>query len=136
MNSAETANHSSNVLQNLVYSKIYLKHLEFNCMFWHGLEIFLIWINIFYGIVMPELSVMLFLYGKTALVVVKTFRSSPPWSLLKPGPRSWTWTLKNLESERPGPRKTWTVKCRWNTAGCRKTIRRPNSIIPLSLEIC
>ena len=80
-----------------IYNKIYLKHLEFNCMFWHGLETFLIWINIFYGIVMPELSVMLFLYGKTALVVVKTFRSSPPWSLLKPGPRSWTWTQKNLD---------------------------------------
>ena len=30
--------------------------------------------------------------------------------LLKPGPGPWTWTLKNLDPEKPGPRKTWTQK--------------------------
>ena len=30
--------------------------------------------------------------------------------LLKPGPRPWTRTLKNLNSEKPGPRKTWILK--------------------------
>ena len=32
------------------------------------------------------------------------------WLLLKPGPRPWTRTLKNLDPEKPGPRKTWTLK--------------------------
>ena len=30
--------------------------------------------------------------------------------LLKPGPRPWTRTLKNLISEKPRPRKTWILK--------------------------
>ena len=30
--------------------------------------------------------------------------------LLKPGPRPWTQTMKNLDPEKPGPRKTWTLK--------------------------
>ena len=30
--------------------------------------------------------------------------------LLEPGPRHWIRTLKNLGSEKPGPRKTWTQK--------------------------
>ena len=30
--------------------------------------------------------------------------------LLKPGLRPWTRTLKNLDLEKPGPRKTWTQK--------------------------
>ena len=27
-----------------------------------------------------------------------------------PGPGPWTQTLKNLDLEKPGPRKTWTQK--------------------------
>ena len=30
--------------------------------------------------------------------------------ILKPGPRPWTRTQKNLDPEKPGPRKTWTLK--------------------------
>ena len=30
--------------------------------------------------------------------------------LLKPEPGPWTQTLKNLDPEKPGPRKTWTLK--------------------------
>ena len=53
--------------------------------------------------------------------------------LLKPGPGRWTrtlknltlktWTLKNMEPEKHGPRK------KWETSECRKTIRRPDNII-------
>ena len=32
------------------------------------------------------------------------------WLLLKPGPRPWIRTQKNLDPEKPGPRKTWTLK--------------------------
>ena len=32
------------------------------------------------------------------------------WLLLKPGPRPWTRTLKNLGAEKPAPRKIWTLK--------------------------
>ena len=32
------------------------------------------------------------------------------WLLLKPGPGPWTRTQKNLDPEKPGPRKTWTLK--------------------------
>ena len=48
---------------------------------------------------------------------------SNKWLLLKPGPRPWTrtldqdpelgpWTqtLRNLDSEKPGPSKSWTLK--------------------------
>ena len=30
--------------------------------------------------------------------------------LLKPEPGPWTWTQKNLDPKKPGPRKTWTLK--------------------------
>ena len=30
--------------------------------------------------------------------------------LLKPGPRPWTRTLKNMEPKKPGLRKTWTLE--------------------------
>ena len=30
--------------------------------------------------------------------------------LLKTGPGPWTWTLKNVDPEKPGPRKTYTLK--------------------------
>ena len=30
--------------------------------------------------------------------------------LLKPGPRPWARTLNNLDPEKPGTRKTWTLK--------------------------
>ena len=30
--------------------------------------------------------------------------------LLKPGPRPWTWTLKNLDPEKSGLTKTWALK--------------------------
>ena len=30
--------------------------------------------------------------------------------VLKPGPGTWTRTLKNLDPWKPGPRKTWTQK--------------------------
>ena len=30
--------------------------------------------------------------------------------LLKPGPRPWSWPLKNLDPEKAGIRKTWTLK--------------------------
>ena len=32
------------------------------------------------------------------------------WLLLKPGPRPWTRTLRNLYPEKPGPSKTCTLK--------------------------
>ena len=32
------------------------------------------------------------------------------WLLLKPGPRPWTRTQKNLDPEKPGTWKTWTLK--------------------------
>ena len=55
--------------------------------------------------------------------------------LLKPGPRDpgsglWIRTLKNLDPEKPGTWKTCEIVER------RKNIRRPNSIILLTLEIC
>ena len=36
--------------------------------------------------------------------------NSPPRLLLKAGPMPWTRTLKNLDSEKPGPRNSWTLK--------------------------
>ena len=32
------------------------------------------------------------------------------WLLLKSGHGPWTQTQKNLDPEKPGPRKTWTLK--------------------------
>ena len=32
------------------------------------------------------------------------------WLLLKPGPGPWTCILKDLDLEKPGPWKTWTLK--------------------------
>ena len=58
--------------------------------------------------------------------------------LLKPGPRPWSRTL-DLDTEKPGPWKSWTQKNwdpekpgprkMWETAGCRKKIGRSHSII-------
>ena len=42
--------------------------------------------------------------------------------------KTWTRTLKNQDPEKPGPSKTW------ETAGCRKMIRRPHHL--LTLKIC
>ena len=56
-----------------------------------------------------------------------------------------TWTLQNLDPEKPWPCRTWILEKQdpekpgpwktWETAGCRKKIRRPLNIILLTLEI-
>ena len=56
---------------------------------------------------------------------IRTLNSDPE----KPGPRK-NLTLKNLDPKKPGPKKTCEIVER------RKNIRRPNSIILLTLEIC
>ena len=105
---------------------------------------------------------ILFLYIHSVLVKDWSFFSSGYWVifciftvhnlcqkklmglLLKPRPRPWTRTL-DLDPEKPGPRKAWTLKIldhekpgpwkTWETAGMQKKIRRPHSIILLTLEI-
>ena len=39
----------------------------------------------------------------------KLFRAYFKWLVLKPGPRPWTRTL-DPDHEKPGARKTWTLK--------------------------
>ena len=57
------------------------------------------------------------------------------FQFLKPGPRPWTRTLKNLDPEKPGPWKTWTLKDlnyekRGKQLDAKKTkIRRPHGLI-------
>ena len=46
-----------------------------------------------------------------------------------PGPENWTRTQKSLDPEQPGSWKTW------KTAGCKKKIERPHSIIYYNIKI-
>ena len=69
-------------------------------------------------------------------------KNYPSGLILKPGPRPWTrtqknldpekpwpcktWTQKNLDPEKPGPWKTWTSRKMWKIGGCSKKIERPH----------
>ena len=55
------------------------------------------------------------------------------WSLLKRGPRPWTWT-HNTDSEKPGPWKTLTLKNiahkkRVKITGCKKKQKKRTLIL-------
>ena len=98
--------------------------------------------NVFYFILksLPSQDILplSWLFGLQKRQLLKSGPGSPTRTLDldlgKPGPRK-SWTLKNLDSEKLAPWNIWSLKCRWNTVGCRKMIRRPLSIISMSLEI-
>ena len=70
-----------------------------------------------------------FFFSTSSLSTSKTWIQTLDPDHEEPGLRK-TWTLKDLDPEKPRPWETWEI------AECRKRLENPHSVILLTLEIC